>query len=363
MSDQVMNAVIATALGTVVAVLLLIPVAAVEYRKDGRLGPRDLTVLLSGAVYGLALWTYTLLPMPADDDYTCAGRQTVAFDTIRAIDWGDLGSRAGLSALVHDAAFLQVALNVLLFVPLGWFVRRIARRGVVVATLLGFSISLLIETTQATGVWHLYDCAYRLFDVDDLMINTLGATLGSLVSAIFIRRQRPEVVWPTTITLGRRWVGMVCDGLFVLLLGSTLSIAWRAVQLYVVEVPFEDLPTTPERLLQWGVPGLVEAVAVLLGGRSVGEWVVSVRTTGGRGPVPVARLVKLVTGVGPFVALLAIPGAWTGPVLALFVVVSLVAAVPRAGGHRGLSHGAAGLDLEIVLPRSVREREPVRSAS
>jgi hypothetical protein len=74
-------------------------------------------------------------------------------------------------------------------------------------------------------------------------------------------------------------------------------------------------------------------------------------------------LVKLATGVGPFVALLAIPGAWTGPVLALFVVVTLAAALPRAGGHRGLAHGAAGLDLAIVLPRSVREREAVRSAS
>ncbi|TNM38545.1 VanZ family protein [Nocardioides albidus] len=356
MSDQVMNAVIATVLGSVVAVLLLIPVAAVEYRRDGRLGPRDLSVLLSGAVYGLALWTYTLLPMPADGDYRCAGRQTVPFDTIRAIDWGDLGSRAGLSALVHDPAFLQVALNVLLFVPLGWFVRRVARRGVVVATLLGLAISLLIETTQATGVWHLYDCAYRLFDVDDLMINTLGATLGSLVSAIFIRRQRPEVVLPTTITFGRRLVGMVCDGLFVVLLGSAISIAWRAVQLYVLEVPFEELPTTPERLLQWGILGLVQVAAVLMGGRTVGEWVVSIRTSGGRGPAPVARLVKLATGVGPFVVLMAIPGAWSVPALLLFAVLSAVAAVPRAGGHGGLTYAASGLGLEIVLPREGERR-------
>ncbi|WP_436700734.1 VanZ family protein [Nocardioides sp. BYT-33-1] len=361
MSDQVMNAVIATGLGTVVAVVLLLPVAAVEYRRDGRLGPHDLLVLLSGAVYALALWTYTLLPMPADDDYVCVGRQTVPFDTMRAIDWGDLGSRAGLSALVHDAAFVQVALNVLLFVPLGWYVRRIARRGVVVATLLGFGISLLIETTQATGVWHLYDCAYRLFDVDDLMINTLGAALGSLVSAIFIRRKRPEAVWPSAITLGRRLVGMVCDVLFVVLLGSALSVAWRAVQLYVVEVPVEDLPTTPERLLQWGVPGLIEAAAVLLGGRTVGEWVVAVRTVRRRGPVPLARLVKLATGVGPMIVLLAVPGTWTGSALLLFVVVTVVAAIPRAGGHRGLAHAAAGLDLEIVLPRSARDR--VRSAA
>ncbi|GAA1513664.1 VanZ family protein [Nocardioides humi] len=354
MSDQMLNAVVATVLGSVVAVVLLLPVAAVEYRRDGRLGPRDLAVLLSGAVYGLALWTYTLLPMPASDDYTCVGRQTVPFDTIRGIDWGDLGSRAGLSALVHDPAFLQAALNVLLFVPLGWFVRRIARRGVVVATALGFGISLLIETTQATGVWHLYDCAYRLFDVDDLMINTLGATLGSLVAAIFIRRRRPEVVWPTTITYGRRLVGMVCDGLFVLLLGSALAVAYRAVQLYVLDVAYDELPTTPQRLLQWGVPALVEVCSVLLAGRTVGEWVVSVRTVarrGGRVPV-VARPVKLATGVGPFLVLVAVPGSWAGPVLLLFVVVTVAAAIPGRE-HRGLSHAAAGLDLEIVLPRAV----------
>ena len=352
MSDQVLNAVVATVLGSAVAVVLLIPVAAVEYRRDGRLGPHDLLVLVSAAVYGLALWTYTLLPMPATGEHRCVGRQLVPFDTIRAIDWGDLGSRSGLSALAHDPAFLQVVLNVLLFAPLGWFVRRIARRGVVVATILGFAMSLLIETTQGTGVWHLYDCPYRLFDVDDLIVNTAGATLGSLVSAVFIRRRRPEVVWPTSITLGRRWVGMVCDGLFVVLLGSALSIGWRAVQLYLLDVPFEELPSGPERLLQWGVPGAIETAVVFLGGRTVGEWVVSVRTTGARRPMPVARLVKLVTGVGPFVALLAIPGAWTGPVLAAFVLATLVAAVPHAGGHRGLTHTVAGLDLEIVLPRS-----------
>ncbi len=362
MSYQTLNALIATVLGSAVAVVLLIPVAAVEYRRDGRLGPRDLLVLLASAVYGLALWTYTLLPLPTAGDYTCVGRQTVPLATIRDIDWGGLGSRAGVSALVHDPAFLQVALNVLLFVPLGYFVRRIARRGVVVATVVGLAVSLLIETTQGTGVWHLYDCPYRLFDVDDLMINTLGATLGSLVAAIFVRRRRPEVVWPTTITYGRRLVGMVCDGLFVLLVGSALAVAYRAVQIYVLDVPYDDLPTTPQRLLQWGVPALIEAGCVLLAGRTVGEWVVSVRTVARRRtPVLVARLVKLATGVGPLLVLLSVPGSWTAPVLFLVVLVTVVGAIPgRERGHPGLANAVAGLELEIVRPG---DRDAVRSAS
>ena len=46
------------------------------------------------------------------------------------------------------------------------------------ALLGGFGMSLFVETTQLTGTWGLYACSYRVFDVDDLMTNTLGAVLG-----------------------------------------------------------------------------------------------------------------------------------------------------------------------------------------
>ena len=75
MSDQATNALIAIALGSVLAVLLLVPVAAVQYRLDGRLGFGDLAVLVTAAVYALALWTYTLLPFPEQDAFTCQGSQ------------------------------------------------------------------------------------------------------------------------------------------------------------------------------------------------------------------------------------------------------------------------------------------------
>ncbi|WP_454115939.1 VanZ family protein [Microbacterium aurum] len=54
---------------------------------------------------------------------------------------------------------LQLALNVLLFVPLGFFIRVLGGRGVVVALLAGLGVSLVIETTQLTGVWGLYPSA------------------------------------------------------------------------------------------------------------------------------------------------------------------------------------------------------------
>src|SRR5262245_25152425 len=74
--DQGTNALVALILGSAVAVLLFIPVAAVQYRRDGRLGPGALAVLAGAAVYGVALWTYTLLPLPDVGDYACQHPQT-----------------------------------------------------------------------------------------------------------------------------------------------------------------------------------------------------------------------------------------------------------------------------------------------
>ncbi len=90
---------------------------------------------------------------------------------------------------------LQVLLNVLLFMPLGFFLRVLGGRGIVTAVVAGLGISLFVETTQLTGVWGVYPCAYRLFDVDDLVTNTLGAVLGSAIAAVIV----PRRIWNATV--------------------------------------------------------------------------------------------------------------------------------------------------------------------
>jgi len=344
--DQATNALVATALGLVLAVLLLIPTAAVQYRLDGRLGPRDLAVLVGAAVYAFAIWTYTLLPLPAEGSYACLGAQTRLFGTIGEIR---VPSGGGPLALLRDPAVLQVVLNVLLFVPFGWFVRVVTRRGVVVATVAGAAVSLLVELTQRTGVWGLYDCAYRLFDVDDLLVNTLGATLGSLLSLLVVRRRRGATVMPTTVTLGRRLVAAVCDVVFVGLSGAAAVLAWRGVELYVRDVPVDP---GVQAALQWGVPLGAQALLVLTRGVTVGELTADLRTRARRPRLLLpGRLVKLVTGVGSL-GLLAVP-PYGVAVLPAWLVVSLVVAW-RSRGHRGLANALGGLDLEIDQDQRLR---------
>ncbi|WP_162602538.1 VanZ family protein [Nocardioides daejeonensis] len=344
MSSTVANALLAIVGGCGLAVLLLIPVAAYQYRRDGRLGLGDLTVMLGAAIYGLALWCYTMLPLP-DEGYACVGRQLTPGATIHEID---PVRGQGWATLFRDPAFLQVALNLVLFLPLGYYVRRVLGRGVVVATLVGLGVSLTIEVTQASGLWFLYPCAYRLFDVDDLIVNTAGAAIGSVLAVLLVRRHPDSRPLPTRITLGRRWMGMACDALFVLLLGSTCAVLYRAWILYGVD---GEIDMRLQTALQWGVPGLVEAVLVLAAGRTVGEWVVSMRAVRGRLPAWFGRPAKLLLGVGPLLLLGASHAPWTGPALAAFLLVTLLAPLATPD-RRGLSHLASGLDLEITTPHS-----------
>jgi len=350
-SDQAANGLLALIFGSAAAVLLFVPVAAVQYRRDGRLGPGDLAVLVGGAVYGVALWTYTLLPLPDPGDYRCQHAQTrvMAFvDDIR-----EAAERAGYTglgppgALLHNPAFLQLALNVALFVPLGVFVRLILHRGVLVAACLGLGVSLLIELTQLTGVWGLYPCAYRLFDVDDLIANTAGAIIGAFLSYPYAARRRRRLgagapSLPTRVTVGRRLVSTLSDVLLVVLLGGAAQVAWRAWLIYGRDQQAPEIGTV-QLALGVAAPLLVETALVLLAGKTFGELVTDLRTV----PASSARrIVKLLVGVVPLTVAIILPSPRGFPMTFVLLAVVLAGAVFTAG-HRGIANAVAGLRVEI----------------
>ena len=55
--------------------------------------------------------------------------------------------------------------------------------------LFGVLLTLTVELTQLTGIWGLYPCAYRQFNVDDLLLNTLGVISGAALAKAWLRRR------------------------------------------------------------------------------------------------------------------------------------------------------------------------------
>lgn len=331
-------------LGSLLAVLAFLPVVAARYRRAGRLRLIDLLVLLAVATYAAALWTYTLIPLPDPDSLRCAGTNLRPFafvDDIRqaAAEAGRLSWR--------NRPLLQAGFNVVLFLPLGYFLRRLARRGIVVATLAGFGISALIELTQRTGLWGLYHCAYRVFDVDDLLLNTAGAFLGSLlaVPAVLIARRSRPAPAVSRVTLGRRYVGMFADAMVMTGLSTVVVISWRASALYLLGWQVEELPAAADQLLWFAPAFLLQAWWVLRRGHTVGEDIVQLVTVAPAGQQTRARWLKFGFGVGGYLVCSLVSGF----AALVFAVVTVIWAW-RSPDHRGLSHTVAGMHLEFEHP-------------
>ncbi|EIC07331.1 VanZ family protein [Microbacterium laevaniformans OR221] len=345
MGNELYSGVVALAIGFVVGIVLFVPFVAISYRRRGRLTVGRFLLWAAALVYFWAIWTYTLLPLPDAENYVCAG---VNLNISAFVD--DLRGARSLT----DFAVLQLALNVLLFLPLGFFLRVLGGRGILVAFVTGLLVSLTIESTQLTGVWGLYPCAYRVFDVDDMLTNTVGAVLGSLVALIVprrwrVRRSTDAGSRPHPVTRGRRLLAMFCDLLGVVLVGYGTAVAVQVFLEYIVRDHAAVLDGAAGRFALTVTPIVIWAVVVLVTGRTPGDLAVELRYRGGPLPAPVARPLRFVAGIGGYLLLDLVPAPGTF-VQFVFAAASVVLVFTTRDG-RGLPGLLSG-------QRLVDAREP-----
>jgi glycopeptide antibiotics resistance protein len=240
MGTYAANAVIAV-IGTVMLLpVAMLPILAIVTRRYGAL--RGWPLVASAGLLGstVALAAFTIFPLPAPNSLACSGGtlssywQTEWFGTIGLI--GDAWASMGLPAVLGASVFLQALFNVLLFVPYGFFLHQVTRWRGLSVVIAGLVTSVVIEVTQGTGVFGLYPCPYRVLDVDDLILNTLGVGIGVLASLIVRRRPWsrpvpvPDLERPT---VPRRIIAAGIDlGLLLFVAGAA-----KAVWVQFVESP------------------------------------------------------------------------------------------------------------------------------
>ncbi|MBD7949985.1 VanZ family protein [Oerskovia rustica] len=236
--------------GVVVFVMFLLPIVVWQYRRYGRLSWLRLLGSAAVAVYGVALVAYTLLPLPSGDlaqwcaQHGFSGPQLNPFQFVEDIRRDTAGMSA--AARLRSPAVLQTVFNVVLFVPWGVLVRRFFGWRLPLTVLSAFAASLLIETTQGTGIFGLIPCSYRLADVDDLLTNTLGGLIGALIAPVVLRWMprstdlATERGVPRLVTVWRRWLGMLLDAFLVSVTGTVLVLFYRVALVALgQDVPLE----------------------------------------------------------------------------------------------------------------------------
>lgn len=174
------------------SLLLTLPALVLLYRRDGWLRLTTVFAVYASILYAAGLVCFALYPLPSGDS-----GPGITYGIPPILD---------PPSFVHDIArdgvpaVLQLLLNVVLFVPLGFIAKTLLRLGLLPAAGISLVATGLIETAQLTGLFGAYPFAFRTFDVNDLMCNMLGGLIGWALGrlAVALTRRGPEGLPPVT---------------------------------------------------------------------------------------------------------------------------------------------------------------------
>lgn len=167
-----------------VALLLALPYALYQYRRFGAISVWKTFVVFTFILYCLCAVSLIVFPLPKDPSQIVEIAQTPQLQPFHFVEqirettdfsWAD---RSTWGPTLKARAAYEAYFNVLLTVPLGAYLCYLFRCRWWMALLIGMATTLLFETSQLTSLFGIYEHPYRLFDVDDLILNTTGTMLG-----------------------------------------------------------------------------------------------------------------------------------------------------------------------------------------
>ncbi|WP_139653240.1 NAD(P)H-hydrate epimerase [Raoultibacter phocaeensis] len=167
-----------------IAFVITVPYMIYQYRKFGSIPWLRTLIVYSFVFYLMCAYFLVILPLPEDRTATvayAATPQLMPFNFVReflAETTFSLSDPSTWLKTLRDPYVYEAAFNVLLLVPLGMYLRYYFRRTWWQTLIIGFLTTLFFEVSQLTGLFGAYAHPYRLFDVDDLLLNTLGAMVG-----------------------------------------------------------------------------------------------------------------------------------------------------------------------------------------
>lgn len=223
----------------ILALICTIPYMIYQYRKFGRIPFWKTFIVYLFIFYVTSAYYMVILPLPSDRTAIvpyAAVPQLVPFnlvnETLANLDFSLTDPSTWISTLKSPDVY-ETLFNLLLTVPLGIFVRYFFRCRWWQALIIGFAMTLFYETSQLTGLWGVYEHPYRLFDVDDLIVNTLGAMIGFWLADPLTKHlpdigelnEESKVESATYTTLTRRLLAFVFDFVPIAVVFAAIKLA------------------------------------------------------------------------------------------------------------------------------------------
>ncbi|MFJ7921806.1 VanZ family protein [Lysinibacillus fusiformis] len=195
MSTYTQSILIAFFITIILSFVLVIPWLIYTYRKYSYLSMSKTIIMFSFIFYFLSALCLVLLPFPSTRDTCSLQSPDTVHTNLRLFQFVEdilkdsgvvLANPSTWLAITKQQAFYQAFFNFLLLMPFGVYLRYFLqeRRYWKRAFILSFLLTLFYEITQRTGIYGIFNCAYRIFDVDDLLLNSVGALVGFFLAPI-----------------------------------------------------------------------------------------------------------------------------------------------------------------------------------
>ena len=177
----------------VIAFLITAPYMLFEYHKYGSIHPYKTGITYSFILYLLIAYFLIILPLPDRNEVALLTTPRFRLEPFAFIT--DFINDSGLvltdlntyGMVIKKSCFFVPVYNILLCMPFGIYLHYYFKCNFKKTVLFTFLLSLFFELTQLSGLYFIYPRGYRLFDIDDLFLNTMGGLIGYYIAYLFIK--------------------------------------------------------------------------------------------------------------------------------------------------------------------------------
>lgn len=171
-----------------ISALFTMPFILSQYHKYGSISFLKSILIYLFIFYLICAYFLVILPLPKISEVakmTTPRTQLIPFNFIMDFIHNtsfDITDISTYIKMVKETYFYVPFFNILLTLPFGAYLRYYFKCSMKKTVICTFLLSLFFELTQLSGLYFIYPRGYRLFDVDDLILNTLGGLLGYVIS-------------------------------------------------------------------------------------------------------------------------------------------------------------------------------------
>ena len=179
---------------------------------------------------------------------------------------------------------LGIVFNILMLMPTGFFLKRLYDIRFRDLLLVGFMISLIFEFTQLSGLFRIYPHPYRIFDVDDLIQNTLGLLIGARLTYVWRFFKQPShivVRQGGEVSFRRRFMADFIDqGILNSIVLAFVYLSKRNIAFFALH-PIKSFPLYFELIMMLNF--FLAVITYLSDGRTLGMYLLGLRLKDSRG--------------------------------------------------------------------------------